>query len=364
MKNYLFISSLVIILFACGKKDNKTVKPVIKNITETVFASGVLDPNQKYNLTAQADGYLTAINFNDGDNVTQNQVLGFVDNKTNTANSLASKAQLSIAEFNTTENAPALKQLKNNIEFAEQKVQQDMQQFLRYKSLYESNSVSKVELENMKLAVENSESNLDALKEQYENLKQQAKQQLINQQAVNKINTANSDYNQIKTLIAGKVLKRLKQSGDYVRKGDVIATIGSPNSIVAKLNVDENSISKIKLGQKVLVQLNVEKDKVYEGTVSEILPMFDENIQSFVCKVIFKSDLNFKIVGTQLEANIEVGTKQNVLLIPRLYLGFGNNVKLKGKEELTQVKTGIISTEWVEIIDGLTVNDEIVPLKP
>jgi len=364
MKNYLFISSFIFILFACGKKDNKTVKPVMQNITETVFASGVLEPNEKYNLTAQADGYLSGINFNEGDLVSENQVLGIVDNKTNAANVLASKEQLSIATFNTTENAPALKQLKNNIEFAEQKVQQDMQQYLRYKSLYESNSVSKVELENMKLAVENSEASLDALKEQYENTKQQAKQALINQKASNQINEANAAYNQIKTLVAGKVLKRMKQNGDYIRRGDIIATIGKPNTTIAKLNVDENSISKIKLGQKVLVQLNVQKDKVYEGVVTEILPMFDEQIQSFVCKVMFKNNLDFNIAGTQLEANIEVGTKQNVMLIPRLYLGFGNKVKLKGKDELITVKTGIISTEWAEITSGLTLNDEIVPLKP
>ena len=34
--------------------------------------------------------------------------------------------------------------------------------------------------------------------------------------------------------------------GDYVRKGDVIAVVGSPNVIYAKLNVDETNMSKLK----------------------------------------------------------------------------------------------------------------------
>jgi len=360
----VFIILLSTLTFGCKKSDDKIVKPILKDITETVFASGVLDPNEKYNLTAQAEGYLLNVNFNEGDIVAANQILGTVDNKANNANALASNAQLKIAELNTTDNAPALKQLQSNIAFAEQKLQQDLQQLKRYKTLLASNSVSKIEFENIQITAENSQANVSSLKQQYESLKLQAEQQKISQQASNEVNIANLDYNKIKTLVSGKVLKRFKQTGDYVRKGDVIATIGNQGSIVAKLNVDENSIDKIKVGQKALIQLNVQKDKLYEGTVSEILPMFDEATQSFICKVVFNKELTFKITGTQLEANIEVGQSKNALLIPRSFLSFGNKVKVKGKDQPVVIKTGIISTEWVEVLGGLTQNDEILPFKP
>ncbi|MEY5047589.1 MAG: hypothetical protein RLZZ175_948 [Bacteroidota bacterium] len=364
MKNYILYISTAFIAFACNKTPEKVVKPVYKDITETVFASGTLSPNEQYNLTAQADGYLQNIRFNEGDIVKANQVLGNVDNKANNANALASREQLKIAELNASDNAPALQQLQSNITFVEQKLAQDLQQLKRYKALLESNSVSKVEVENFQITADNSQANLNSLKKQYESLKLQAQQQKITQEAANNINAVNQDFNQIKTLVAGKVLKRFKQTGDYVRKGDVIATIGNQGSIVAKLNVDENSINKVKVGQKTLIKLNTQKNKVYEGTVSEILPLFDEATQSFVCKVVFNTELDFKIAGTQLEANIIVGQKAKALLIPRSYLGFGNKVKLKGNTELTEIKTGIISTEWAEVTGGITEKDEIIPLKP
>lgn len=360
MKNTILLLASILLLFSCKKSEEQPVFPVIKDITETVFASGILDPDDKYSLTAQADGYLVQVNFKDGDMVKANQVLVMIDNKSNSANAQAALEQLRIANLNVTDNSPALKQLKVNINFAEQKWKQDQLQAQRYKNLLASNSVSKLEYENVQLAADNSLASLNALQEQYEVFKQQAQQQKITQEANNRISSANTGFNNLKAIANGKILKRFKQAGDYVKKGDVIATIGNPSTIMARLNVDENSISKVRVGQKVAVQLNVSKGKIYQGTVAEILPMFDESTQSFVCKVVFDLPLDFNISGTQLEANITVGEKKNALLIPRNYLDFGNKVRVKGKENAVEVKTGIISTEWVEISEGLTVKDELV----
>ena len=71
-----------------------------------------------------------------------------------------------------------------------------------------------------------------------------------------------------------------------------------------------------------------------------------------------------KYHGTQLEANILIGEKKNALLVPRNYVGFGNKVNIKGKDENVIIKTGIVSTEYVEVLDGVTKDDILLPLKP
>ena len=62
------ISSILsaVILSSCGSKDKET-QPQYKAITETVFASGTLEPEAKYNLTAQSDGYVVSLNFKEND---------------------------------------------------------------------------------------------------------------------------------------------------------------------------------------------------------------------------------------------------------------------------------------------------------
>ena len=351
MKNSLFLLLTLSTLVSCGTKEEG--KPVVQDIKELVFASGELEWDNSYNLTAQTDGILVNATFDVGNKVTENQIIASIDNKTNENNTASAKDLVVISKENLTENAPSLQQLQQNIKFAESKYQQDKTQAERYKRLYDSQSIAKVEYENMQLAAENSLSQLNALKKQYQQVLQQSKQNYINTENQLKNNQVVLGYNKLVVPQKGTIIKKLKFSGDYVKKGDVIAVIA-----------DENSIGKVKIGQTVFVQLNTNKNEVYNAKISEILAAFDEQTQSFICKVIFDKPLNTSLYGTQLEANILVGEKKNALLIPRNFLGFGNKVMVKGKDEAIIVKTGIVSTEYVEILDGITKEDVLLPLKP
>ena len=362
MKNSLFLLLTLSTLVSCGTKEEG--KPVVQDIKELVFASGELEWDNSYNLTAQTDGILVNATFDVGNKVTENQIIASIDNKTNENNTASAKDLVVISKENLTDNAPALQQLQQNIKFAESKYQQDKTQAERYKRLYDSQSIAKVEYENMQLAAENSLSQLNALKKQYQQVLQQSKQNYINTDNQLKNNQVVLGYNKLVVPQKGTIIKKLKFSGDYVKKGDVIAVIADENKVEGVLNVDENSIGKVKIGQTVFVQLNTNKNEVYNAKISEILAAFDEQTQSFICKVIFDKPLNTSLYGTQLEANILVGEKKNALLIPRNFLGFGNKVMVKGKDEAIIVKTGIVSTEYVEILDGITKEDVLLPLKP
>lgn len=362
MKNSLFLLLALSTLVSCGTKEEG--KPVVQDIKELVFASGELEWDNSYNLTAQTDGILVNANFDVGNKVTENQIIASIDNKTNENNTASAKDLVVISKENLTDNAPALQQLQQNIKFAESKYQQDKTQADRYKRLYNSQSIAKVEYENMQLAAENSLSQLNALKKQYQQVLQQSKQNYINTENQLKNNQVVLGYNKLVVPQKGTIIKKLKFSGDYVKKGDVIAVIADENKVEGVLNVDENSIGKVKIGQTVFVQLNTNKNEVYNAKISEILAAFDEQTQSFICKVIFDKPLNTSLYGTQLEANILVGEKKNALLIPRNFLGFGNKVMVKGKDEAIIVKTGIVSTEYVEVLDGITKEDVLLPLKP
>lgn len=347
----------LILLSSCGKKYSKT-KPEYKDITETVFASGVLVPENEYNLTAQSDGYIIALNFNEGDIVQTDDLLAVIDNKSNEISLQSANLLLGIANSNVSPDAPALKQIELNLLAAEQKMKQDSIQVERYKNLYENNSVSKLEYETVLLTLETSKANYLALLQSYKLQKQQAEQLLINQQSQTDINKVLQGNNELRAIIGGKVYKKYKELGDYISRGGIIAKIGSPNDIYAELSIDETSISKIKVNQQVIIQLNTDKTKSYKGVVSEIYPSFDIETQSFTCKVEFTDSLDFLISGTQVQANIIIEQKTNVLVIPRNYLDFGNMVLGKGDEKI-KVETGFISNEWVEILSGIDENTVI-----
>jgi multidrug efflux pump subunit AcrA (membrane-fusion protein) len=353
---HLFIA---LFFLASCKSNVPEISPQKKDLVEMVFASGTLQADDQYSLTAQTEGYLTRLTFKEGDAVRAGQLLAFIDNNQNIINAQSAVQLQTIAANNTLPSAPALQQIQANIEAAGEKLKLDQTQADRYKRLYETNSVAKLEYENAQLAVINSQANLNALQQQYNNQKIAADQQEVSQRSFKDINRVIKDQNLIKAIVTGRIYEKKKQLGDYVRKGDVIAIIGNPGLIYAQLNVDETNMGKLQVGQEAIVQLNTNKNKTYKATIHEILPSFDANSQSFIIKAWFTDSLDFRIAGTQLEANIITGEKKNALVIPRAYLGYGNKVILKNKKTVI-VKTGIVSNEWVEILDGITENDVLI----
>jgi multidrug efflux pump subunit AcrA (membrane-fusion protein) len=354
---FILAFAALALLNSCGKKYTET-KPEYRNITETVFASGVLVPENQYNLTAQSDGYLISLNFEEGDIVETGDLLAEIDNKTYDINLLGANQLLDIAVGNLSPSAPALKQIEANLLVAEQKMKQDEIQVERYKFLYNTNSVSKLEYENVLLAYETSKANHKALQESYKLQEQQAEQQLINQKTQSGINKVLQGNNELRAVIGGKVYNKFKELGDYVRRGEIIAVIGSPANLYAKLSVDESSISNVRVNQQVIIQLNTNKNKNYNGIITEIYPAFNIQTQSFICKAVFTDSLDFLLSDTQVQSNIIIKDKDNVLVIPRQYLDFGNTVLVKS-EGAVIVETGFISNEWVEILSGINENSII-----
>ncbi|OYQ37982.1 hypothetical protein CHU92_07095 [Flavobacterium cyanobacteriorum] len=359
MKTRFAILLLCVAIVSCGKKFEET-KPIRKDVTETVFASGYLEAEGTYELTALSDGYLTEVNFEEGDLVKKGQVLAVIDNKENLFNTQSATQLYRIARENTTSSAPLLLQAKQNAELARQKMEQNAQQEQRYRKLLETNSISKVEYENVYLDYQTSRTNYLSALESYRNQQQQARQNEITNRANKQISAETLGNNRITAVSDGKVYQKLKVAGDYVKRGDVIATIGSADIIYAKVNVDEANIAKIKTGQKAYLQLNAEKNKVYNGTVDKIYPSFDEETQSFVCRIIFTEPVDFKVAQTQLQSNIVVARHDNALLIPRSYIDYNGYVQIKGRDEKTKVKTNFVSNEWVQVLEGINDSTTLV----
>ncbi len=358
-KTSVIAAAFIAALTSCGKKTEE-ISPIKKDVTELVFASGFLEADNTYDLKAEVDGYLTKMAFHEGDDIVSGTVLATVDNSENLFNDESSRALYTIAEANTKMNAPALLQAESALQLSDEKKEIDSIQFSRYKVLYEKNAVSKTEYENYLLQFATSKANNRSARENYRLLKQQADQQLINSITAKKIYSSQSSRNSIKAVVGGRIYKKLKEPGDFVRKGDVIATIGDPKFIYAKVNIDEGNIERIKIGQDAIVKLNISKTKTYKGRVSEISPSFDESSQSFICKIVLSAPIDFTIIKTQLQANIIVSENKNALLIPRKYIDFGGYVHVKGKKEKVKLETKFVSNEWVQVLSGITENTVLI----
>lgn len=347
---------LLVGLVGCRSTDQET-RLLRKDITETIFASGELDVDQAYFLVAQVEGVLKDTRFQEGSSVQAGEVLAVIDNRINQLAEQNAQEQYALARQTV---GPSLKQLAAQWTAAKQKASFDSLQAVRYRRLLASEAVPRLEAERAELTYAASQKAQESLQEQYQTLRIQADQQVVGQRNQAQVNRVLREYNQVVAPEKGKVLQKFKQKGDYVRKGDVLARIGSPEQLYARLSVDEASIAQVTLGQTVQIRLNTHPDTLWTGEVMEILPTFDAARQSYTVKARLRQAPSSLLVGTQLEANVVVRHRSQVRVIPRVYLGYGQTVWKKGDDSPSTIQTGFISDQWVEVKAGLDSSDVLI----
>ncbi|MGZ5255546.1 MAG: efflux RND transporter periplasmic adaptor subunit, partial [Flavitalea sp.] len=350
----LFLLAAIVVFCACNQKQEETTTPILQNITESVYASGIVKSKNQYQVFSTVNGIIRQKLVTEGDTVRKGDVLVTLLNETPKLSS--ENAQLAATYSSVSYNMDRLNELKINIDLARAKVQNDSALFRRQQNLWNQEIGTRNELEQRELTWKNSVTNYQATILKYNNLKKQidftAQQSLKNLEITN---STNKDYT-IKARQDGRVYSILKEQGEMVNTQTPIAVIGDINDFVMELQVDEYDIAKIKPGQKVFVSMDSYKGQAFEATVTKIQPIMDNRSRSFEVEAIFTSKPPNLYPNLTVEANILISTKENAMTIPRTYLVDENEVLLKNGDK-RKVVTGLKDYQRVEIISGLSKND-------
>ncbi|MGZ8509825.1 MAG: efflux RND transporter periplasmic adaptor subunit [Chitinophagaceae bacterium] len=343
-------------LSACNQKEEEITKPIVQNITESVYASGVVKSWNQYEVFSPVNGIIGQKRVTEGDTVHKGDVIITLINETPKLSS--ENARLAATYSSVSFNADRLNELKGNIDLARAKMQNDSALFRRQQNLWKEEIGSRNELEQKELAWKNSVNTYQAALLQYNNLKKEidftAQQSLKNLQITNSVN---KDYT-IRARQDGRVYSILKEPGEMVNTQTPIAVIGDMNEFVMELQVDEYDIGKIKPGQKVFVSMDSYRGQVFEATVTKILPIMNDRTRSFDVEATFTSQPPHLYPNLTVEANILIGTKENAVTVPRTYLTDENDLLLKNGEK-RKVVTGLKDYQRVEILSGVSKDDLI-----
>ena len=367
-KSYFLIPVMglcsAVFITSCGPKYDE-VSPKMAPVTEAIFASGSIEPKDAYTLTSISDGFIVKCLVTENDLVKDGQLLFQLDSRQQHTQVAIAQTNLDYARISAGGNSPTLLQIKAQIDAARAKMETDSVTLARNEHLFATNSVSKQDLDNARLNYQASVSNYQANVESYKASANKVKQDLTNSQSQLQNAEEGYRYYDLVAIGASKVYQIFKKQGDLVRKGDQVAQLGNPDSIVVNLDLDEGSISKVQLNQQVLVELNTEKNKTYEARVSKIYPHFNETSQSYKVEARFLKEMPGLISGTQLQANIVVNKKDNAMLIPHIYMVGPDKVLVRHDKKIdtTTITTGIVSDEWIEVLSGLQAGDKIVKEK-
>ncbi len=343
-------------LFACKDKVEKT-KPTEESISESIYASGIAKSKNQYQAFAIVNGIIENIFITEGDSVKKGDPILSISNETQKLNKENAELAAQFADVNA--NQGKLNEVKQLIDLSRNKMKNDSALYFRQKNLWQDQIGTKVELENRELAYQNSKnayySSLvrhDDLKRQIEFNSQQSKKNLMISSKLEGDFTLRSE-------IDGIIYSLPKSKGEIVGLQTPLAVIGDASNFVLEMQVDEFDILKIKKGLPVLITLDSYKGRVFEAKVTKIDPLMNERSKTFLVGAEFIQKPEVLYPNITFEANIVLQTKEKALLVPRNYL-IGDSMIIKANGDKVAVKTGLKDYKKIEILSGLSANDEII----
>ncbi len=347
------------LLWACSKKE-ESISPTTGNITESVYASGTIKSANQYQAFVAVSGIIEEIYVQEGQEVEVGTPLLRVSNETQKFN--LENAKLS-ANFNDqANNQGKLVEAEAIAQTSKSKLKLDSSLFARQKALWAQQVGTRVAYEQAELNFQSSKANYVSAQQRLTDLRR-----LINFSSAQtkknvQISARQSEDFILKSQVKGTVFNLLKEKGELVSPQTPIAVLGNAQNLTLEMQVDENDIFQVKLGQQVAVTFDAYKNQVFEAKVTKIATIMNERNKTFLVEANFTKAPEKLFPNVTFEANIILRTKQNALILPRNYLKNDSMVTLvDGSTRI--VKLGLTDFQKAEILQGLSSKDQVVKPK-
>ena len=262
MKKRTLIAAIVIAVAVIGggiymftKGDDKKAQEVetvpVKRATivQKVNGTGKIQPNTEINISADVSAKITRLDVKEGDHVEKGQFLVELDREKYLANVQSQEANVRSAEANAR--------------LSRDNRDQSERVYKRAKELVGRKLVSQSELDSAQTTFQVDSSRYQAAMDQV-------------QQAIGMLKQAQDDLSKttIYSPISGTMSDLNKERGEIAIgsqfQEDVIMKVAHLGAMEAQVNVDENDINSIKIGQKAEIEVDAVLGEKITGIVSEI----------------------------------------------------------------------------------------------
>ncbi len=349
------------------------------DIARSVVARGKIEPLSRVEVKSKANGIIKVLLVEEGEPVTEGQVLAELDKADLQAQVREAKAMLDGAEANLK--AAIAAEAKARIDAGNPELVFNQRDYERAQGLFKDKIASQQQVDDADRALQiskNRQQLLDAPVQTAAAQTEQARAQVAAASAAVDRAEESLGYATIRAPIAGVVLNRPTEIGDAVSSilnlgsaATLIMTLGDLSSVYIRGDVDEADIGKAELNQFVRTKVEAYPTNTFEGVVKRIAPMGREqnNVTTFEVRVTISNPEGKLRVGMTANAEIVLEERKHVLLIPETALVYDKDkstwVQLldpsaKPGWRKVPVKTGISNGQRSEITEGLAEGDKFV----
>ena len=229
---------------------------------------------------------------------------------------------------------------RSNLATAEISFQKAKRDFERSETLFQENSISRVQLDGARLAMQAAENQLEIARRQLENTK-------------------------IKTPIAGTVNSKLVDVGTMVQPGMPIANIVDITTLKVRVNVSEREAFRLKPGDPVEISTDVYPGQKFQARVDNIASKADE-AHTYPVEIRLANHARYPLrAGMFCRIAFTSMAATESIAIPRVALiGSVKNAEVYvvhgGIATLQQIVVGRQTNEYLEVLSGLSEGDTVV----
>ncbi|UCE41913.1 MAG: efflux RND transporter periplasmic adaptor subunit [Candidatus Aminicenantes bacterium] len=309
----------------------KVFKVKRQKISEKLFYTGQIEAWNTINITPDVGGKIAKIYVEEGDRVQKDQLLAELDTRAISLQLEQAKAGFAVAES-------SFRDAKRNME--------------RMERLKSENAVSEQQYEQLKLAYEAADAQL--------------------QQARATLNLANHnlDVSIMKAPFTGIIASKNAEVGDVINPlmggfspSSGVLTLMDFSRVKIEIQASSQDIVRIKKGMTALMRVDAFPDRIFRGRVSIVNLTADQMTRKFSVQITVNNpDLSLR-PNTFGEVTLEISTHEDALIIPQIAV-LENKYVFVAQDDNTvaqkEVSIGLQNTDMVEVISGIEEEDLVV----
>ncbi|MEM7027005.1 MAG: efflux RND transporter periplasmic adaptor subunit [Pseudomonadota bacterium] len=337
--------ALLLFLAGCGDSDSSadsTEAPLrpVRYITVNTFDmattrtfSGLSKSGQESNLSFRVSGPVKSLSVEVGDRVKKGQVIATIDPAQYQLQAQQSKASLAQAEA-------SLRNAEANFE--------------RIKGLYENNNISRNELDSARATAESSKAQVSAERKALE--------------------LANLDvsYTRLTATDSCDVAEVLTEMNENISPGETVVSVNCGEKIEVELGVPESTIAQIARGMNAIVEFSALPEQNFMANVTEVGVAATSGTTYPVTLELKDNDSELRSgLAAQVTFSFDNGSANTNILLPAVAVGEdvngryvykvnNTNEASVGEIERQAVSIGELTTNGLEIMDGLAAGDKVV----
>ncbi|MFZ2052876.1 MAG: efflux RND transporter periplasmic adaptor subunit [Candidatus Aminicenantales bacterium] len=315
-----------------GAAPVKVFKVVRQRISEKLFYTGTIEARQSINITPDVGGKIDRINVNEGDRVSKGQILAELNTQAIRLQLEQSEAALAVAQAN-------FNNAKTNWE--------------RMERLYKEKAVSEQQYEQVKLAYDS------------------ANAQLNQAQAAVNLAKHSLDVSIMKAPFSGVIASKNAEVGDVINplmggfspgSGGGVLTLVDFSRVKIRVEVSGVDIPLIRKGQETILRVPMTPGREFRGTIQVVNLAADPQTKKFGIEVaVDNPDLVLR-PGTFGEIILEIQTHENALVVPQKAILENKHVFIAqdGKALRRDVTLGLQNSMQVEVLSGVVEGDLVI----